>query len=628
MQREVEKPQILLAIDNSESILLRADSSEIKKSIESVSEILNDKLSDKFEVINATFGEGVNLAKTPDFQERESDIGGVLTETGSILNSSLAKGIILISDGIYNSGRHPGYTALKSKVPVNVLALGDTSVRRDLRVQTIRVNSISFLGNEFPIEVDVTADEAKGQISRLSIWKNGVKLGEETVTINSDRFAKSYKFQLKADQIGSLNYVVRLGVVDGESNVVNNSAYASTEVIDAKQRILLNCHAPHPDVAALRSVLEKSDQYELEVRIADLRSVNSDEFDLVITHSMPVQGAEVAYINGLGERKIPHLAILGSTTNISQWNQLEDKMKILGNRSNFNQVLPAWNKEFNYFNLEDETKAFINKYPPLIVPFGQFQVADELGICMYQKIGAVETQMPLISLRKKDGLKNAVLCGEGIWRWRFYEYEQRGDHQIFDEFFKKLFQYLALKEDKRKFRVSLSKKSYFENDRIAFRAEVYNENYEPINTNSIDLKLRDEEGNDFSYNFLPQGNYYKVEAGNLPVGNYSYVAKTTISGRAETISGRFSVRPLVLEALNLSANHKVLRQISENSGGIFFYLNQAEELAQKLNENQNSSAIVRSTVSFKDVIDLKWLFALIFGLLSLEWISRRWSGSY
>lgn len=627
MHREVEKPQILIAIDNSESMMMNKDSLELRTAIRENIDKLKSVLTEKFDVQEMKFGANPSLDADLDFSERRSDLSKVIRESQHIMNSSLAKGVVLVSDGIFNSGRHPAYSALKSKIPVYTIATGDTSIRRDIRVQAVRTNSISFLGNEFPIEIDVSANKARGTNASLTIWGNGKRLVQQTISINSDKFTQSYSFQLKAEQVGTSNFRVGVSYIEGELNTLNNTNYASTEVIDGKQRILINCHAPHPDIAALKSVIESSDQYELEVRIGDLKSVNSGEFDLVITHAMPVQGGEVAYIKGLRERKIPHLAILGSKTNISQWNQIPEKMTIQGNRSNFNQVLPTWNKEFDYFELEDASKAFINNYPPLLVPFGQYQVTGEAGICLYQKIGSVVTQMPLVSFEKKDGLKNAVLTGEGIWRWRFYEFEQRGDNEVFNEFFKKVFQYLALKDDKRKFRVSSSRKTYFENDKISLRAEVYNENYELVNANSVQLELRSDDG-EFKYAFLPKGDHYEISPGNLPVGNYSYTAKTTISGRVEAVRGTFSVRPLVLEALNLSANFNVMKQIAENSSGSFSTLDEMGALAQNLIENENSQSIVRSRASFKDVIDLRWLFALIFGLLAIEWIARRWAGSY
>lgn len=630
MDRDIQKPQVILAVDNSSSMVQSRDSALVRDNLPKVALGLEENLKDKFEVIRIQVGEGVELNESVDFSQKRSDLESVIAERHNLFSRSRGRGIILLSDGIYNSGKHPGYAALKSDVPVHTIGFGDTTMRRDLSVQDVRMNAITFLGNEFPVEIDVLATKAESVRSEVSIWSGGSKLGSETVVIEKDPFTRTVRFNLNASQAGSNDFVVRFAPAEGEYNLRNNTAYAATEVIDGRQRILISAHAPHPDIAALRSLIEAKDQYEVDVRLGDLSSVDKDRFDLVITHQMPTNGMELDYLKGLRDRQIPMLNILGTATSISHWNSLGADVTIQGNNRNYNQAQGSWNRQFDLFELDDENSAFLNTFPPLIVPFGQYQSRGNGHTALLQKIGQVKTQMPLLVLSKADRYKRGVFCGEGLWRWKLYEFEERENNEVFSDFFSKLVQFLALKEDSRKFRVFPSKRNLFENEQITFRAEVYNDNYEAVNKNNVELIIRNDSGEVFNYNFVPRGRFYHLEPGSLPPGSYSFTAKTTMAGRALNAAGSFIVKPLVIEQLRLTADHKMLRQVAENSNGLFAYPlpDDVSRIVRSLVENGNSESVVRSYSTFKDIIDMKWLFYLIFGLLALEWGMRRWAGSY
>jgi hypothetical protein len=88
------------------------------------------------------------------------------------------------------------------------------------------------------------------------------------------------------------------------------------------------------------------------------------------------------------------------------------------------------------------------------------------------------------------------------------------------------------------------------------------------------------------------------------------------------------VKEIKLEWMNTTADHRLLRNISENSGGKFYFPNQLEKLGDDLKADKNLATIVYQEKSFDDIIDFKWLFFLIFVLVSVEWFFRKYSGAY
>jgi hypothetical protein len=628
IDRTYNKPQIILAVDNSKSMLLQPDSALTRSFVTDFSEKITSELSDKYEFVHCVFGEEIHVDGDLNYKEQLSDLSQIVDQSQNLFGSANGKAMIVLSDGIFNHGRNPAFRSLQSSVPIHTIGVGDTTLRRDIRISGVRINSITFSGNQFPVEVDVSGTRVKGVRSELSIWRNGEKLTSKIIDVNQDPFVQTHSFILNADKVGANNLVVQLGMVEGDYNKSNNVYYTFTEVIDGRQKILINAHAPHPDLAALKAAIQGSDQYEVVTKIGDMSSPNNSEYDLIITHQMPANALEEKYLLDITERKIPHLAILGASTDVNRLNRSKLGLKIEGNRSNFNQSQNTWNKDFSLFESDENWVSLVEEMPPLVVPFGQYQGADIGDIAFFQKIGVVKTQMPLLSFFSKEGHKQSVLAGEGIWRWRIDEFEQNENFELFDAFWRKVVQYLALKDDKRKFRVFPSRSSYFENEKVMFRAEVYNDNYEQVNKANVDMKLRGGEGQEFSFNFFPSGTAYRLDAGNIPVGQYAYVASTQIGGKRETQSGTIFVKPLILEELNLTADFNLLQQMATNSGGEFYKGVDAMALIEKLRNDENSKVIARSTTSFNDVIDLKWLFALIFGLMAMEWMLRRWAGTY
>lgn len=89
---------------------------------------------------------------------------------------------------------------------------------------------------------------------------------------------------LRANGTGLQQYTAKISTINNEFSVKNNEMNFYVEVIDGRQKILLAHQSPHPDVAAVRFVIENNKNYQTEVKyFKEISSVN--EYDLVIVHS-------------------------------------------------------------------------------------------------------------------------------------------------------------------------------------------------------------------------------------------------------------------------------------------------------------------------------------------------------
>jgi hypothetical protein len=191
----------------------------------------------------------------------------------------------------------------------------------------------------------------------------------------------------------------------------------------------------------------------------------------------------------------------------------------------------------------------------------------------------------------------------------------------------KIVQYLSLKDQKKNFRV-YNQGHFRENEHVVFDAEVYNESYELTIEPEVNITIRNEEGNQFPFVFNKSGNSFHLDAGIFPPGNYSFQAQASLSGIPNTASGQFSVSAIDLEALNTVADHKLLYQISEGSGGKMFFPADLDKLTDDILAREDIRPVTYTKRKYEDLLNKGWIFLLIAGLLSLEWFLRKRAGSY
>ena len=290
-------------------------------------------------------------------------------------------------------------------------------------------------------------------------------------------------------------------------------------------------------------------------------------------------------------------------------------------------MTPGLNPNFSFFKLSEQTLRFLEDCPPLTCAHGQISGVTGNNVMLYQKLGSVITDYPLQYFTSREDYKTGWLMGEGIWQWRMFDYRESQSHDRFDEWLSKTVQYLSVKEDKSRFRISV-KKRFTEGEQIVLRAELYNKLYELVNTEEVRLKVVNERDEAFNYVFNPTGSVYELNLGQLPAGVYSYEAETSMAGDLFTKSGKFIVKQLNVEWQKVSADFTVLQNLSERTGGEFFLPSQLNELQQLFSEKENFPSSSYTSETKKSILHEKWIFFLILLLLTTEWGVRKYKGRY
>jgi hypothetical protein len=114
------------------------------------------------------------------------------------------------------------------------------------------------------------------------------------------------------------------------------------------------------------------------------------------------------------EGDTPIWYILGSGTNLGQLNVASNVVKVTSRGGQTDQVFPVFNNNFNLFRFEDANRTLLQKMPPVTVPFGDFRLTPNSEVILYQKVGTLTTDKPLLVVNHDKVRKSAILLGEGL----------------------------------------------------------------------------------------------------------------------------------------------------------------------------------------------------------------------
>lgn len=627
---ETKNPIILIATDKSSSVSDLEGSETTASSIQS----LADDLSGDFQVDQYYFSSDL-FTNTPDSTDvKSTNLESVFNSFDELYINQNVGAVIVATDGIFNEGKNPLYLNSNLTAPLYTIALGDTTQRKDLVLKRALNNNIVFLGDKFSVQLDIEAMNCIGESANLRISKyeeNGslTTIENRRISINERDFFTTQEVIIEANQSGVIRYVASLSSVGGEVSTRNNRKDIFIEVLDARQKILLLANAPHPDISALKQIIEGNKNYEVATSFIDNNDIPNDLYDLVVLHNLPSKSNNLSTVlNRSNLKNAAKLYVFGSQTDQSQFNQIQNVLSLEGNSNSLNEVQSTIAPAFNLFNISEGLRSDITTYPPMLSPFGNYKLSPNAKVLMKQKIGKVETEYPLLAFNDQGGTKTAVLAGEGIWKWRLFNFLQKNHYDDITELVNKSLQYLTLKEDKRKFRVSPAQNIFKENDDIIFSAELYNDSYEKVNDPDVDITIRNSEGEAFDFVFSKRADYYFLDAGQFPAGNYRFSAAADYNGKNVEVSGRFSVESIQLESFDLTARHGLLNSISEKFGGELIYPNEIASLAASIKNNNQIKPVVYASSRTNKLMDRKWIFFLLFTFLAVEWFLRRYFGSY
>lgn len=624
----IEKPSYVFAIDNSASIKAMVDSADLKQIMVQISEMKNKLGSQNYasELRSFSSSEADRQESNLNFDHPSTDLDGLLKGIQADYEGRSVAGVILLSDGIYNQGVSPTFSPYK--FPVYSIGVGDTIPKADININAIYYNKIAYQGNKFPVLTEIVSNGLEGETIEVKITQNGKTLTSESIILKGDNTLDEVELFVEAENNGLQHFQVTVSEIAGEFTTKNNRRDAFIDIIEGKEKVLLIGRAPHPDIKVIRNAITKNDNYEFVIHIPGFNAFKKDKYDLVIFHQIPdVSNTAQRLMEDFLAEGVATWFIIGGQSNLDYFNRINGVLEIEASGWQTDRVTPLFNPDFQRFIYDGAYQSQINDFSPVLVPYGEVTVKPDAQVVLYQQVGNIVTKKPLLAIRNEDEKKMGVLAGEGFWQWRLQEFANNENHESFDNLISKVVQYLSSKEDKRKFKVYPINNEIYDTESVVFETEIYNNIYERVYNQEIDLTITGENNfrQKYTYNISPNSSRYTVTG--LDQGIYKYYATTDLDGKKESSAGEFTVKALQIEDLNLTANHQLLRALSIQNGGKFYHPGELDALSNELT-NQKVQGIIHSSEAYLPIINLPWVFLLLVTLVSIEWFTRKYNGGY
>jgi hypothetical protein len=618
-QKNNLKPEVLILVDNSQSMEFGGVTVD---SIQNVLDQIRNNLTDDVRVACKSFGAEISPFDSLSLGASKTNFRNSFQEAASLYEGRNLVASIIVSDGIVNVGSKNQLAGIVN-CPLYFLACGDTSLKKDIVLKHLYHNNKTVVGNEIPLQVEGVVSGFRGGQVDLVFYIGNQKVGSESVRVNKDDQSFVVNKAFSIDSLGLQKLTVRASGLEEEFTFSNNELTGFIEVVNEKKKIQILYSQPHPDIAAFKAVLKELDSYS--VSTSSFENFKWEESNhLTVLFGMPENQRELEEVERqLMKRNSNHLFFLNSKVNYELMKSPE--FSVLGSDES-SEMFFELDPEFSLFKISKESNQKISRFPPVSVPYGEYVFSHNYKMLGVQKAGKVSTSIPMMCFKQGAQRRTAIVVGEGIWNWRMHELMQSPDAEpsAFDELFGKTVKYLTVDFDADK--IQLVSKNIFElGEKIIIAAKVKNSIKEDVSELDVYASLRGQ-GVTLSLLMNPLDGGYVLSVSELPAGEYDLILSASLDGEKLRTRKKIVIKAFYIEQMVLQADHKLLRDIAQESQGAFYNLNEAKELIDFLNQKDY---VIESYFEFftKSLMKFKWLLYMLVVMLGLEWFIRKWYGT-
>ena len=581
-------------------------------------------------------------------------VNGGTTNISGALQSSLRsidglQGIILLSDGNYNTGANPLYDAEKSRTPIFTVGIGDTIEQKDIVVSKLITNTISYVDAAVPVDATVKTSGISNRAVTASLFEDGKKIDERLIRVNTPSGVSETPVQFsyvpKTD--GSKKLTVSVSGEEGELTIKNNSRSVLVKVLKNRMCITVIAGSVSPDVATVMQTLDADANIEARLfyqlpngafhsrkKEQELQSALADA-DAVIMIGFPTFTTTAASVDMIRQsvitRTVSILFIAGRLLDLQKVRSMEVlfPFTVTSERMEEQMVLPSIVTKFKFHQLLQNEKTSWDKLPPVFYSLPTFSAKPEAQTMAAVKIQNVLLTNPFFLVRNIGTTKSAALLGYGIHRWKVLAGSADETKGFFVTWFSSLVRWLSTREQDKFLRVEPLKEFFSQGERIDFSGQVNNESYQPVDNADVQLTLRPMSGADrFETTLHALGSgLYEGSFDGLSEGEYLYSAVAVHAGDTlGSVSGRISVGEQSIEFAETKMNKALLQQIAGASGGLYSDASAFDQLAENILARQEMMSQRRIRTSEFELWTMPSFLAVIVLLFGIEWLVRKQSG--
>ncbi len=659
VKSSIDSPKVALLLDNSQSMTITDMSGNRRQGFRSA--VDNSKiLSLQEELRIASFQDDIRAIDTKRIDSMKFD--GQLTDISAAIrwiaeqseNANLRAGLI-VTDGAFNTGANPLYEAELLGKPIYIVGIGDSTEPKDISVQTIITNDLTYLESSVPVNINIKsngfADESSAP-TKLILSDNGVPVAEQTIVLRRDQQAYSTVFDYRPKTEGIHKLTASISQRVGELTTKNNTLSEFITVLKQKRRIALFAGAPSSDVSFLRTVLTNEKGAEVKPYIQKQGAEYYDDAptaqalhdaELIVLVGFPISSTSAASLQLIAqecEKGKPILLVSSLQTDYIKLKQLEQylPLTVVSSRpQEFMVFADVQTKSLSNSLLKikgtDEDASIWNQLPPIFRTETFVKVKPESEVLATIKVNSTPLNEPLITSREFQGKKSVAILGYGLYRWKLLGVaaeisKGRMDApDVLTSFLQNSTRWLTATDNQKTVRIKSTKKMYASGEKVEFIAQVYDRTLAPVENAEVIVKISSG-GAPREVHLTPLTNgRYSGQVDGLAEGDYAFTGSVSIAQKPYgTDNGRFSVGDIALEYQNVRMNSELLRQIAERTGGKFYTPGTAANFLDDLKKQPTFSPRTITQKSEFALWNLPWLLAAALLCFATEWFIRKRSG--
>ena len=611
----IEKPNLVVAIDNSSSIKHLKQDEALLNFIDEIKS--NPNIQNKFNLDFFTFGENLNPLDSITFTDKQTNISKAFTQLNEIYKQTTSP-TLLITDGNQTYGNDYQFSSNNYKQPIYPIVLGDTITYTDLRIQQFNVNKYAFLKNRFPVEAILVYNGNTAIQSNFIVKSGNTTIYSKKINFSKNDNSKVVNLTLPTNKVGVSNYKATIVPLASEKNKINNTKNFAIEVINQKTKIAIVSSFSHPDLGALKKSIETNEQRTADI-LHPKNVINQiNEYQLIILYQPNNKFKNI--IDKINTQNKNKFVITGPKTDLDFLNRITNdyNFNITGQTENYQADLNINYAPFLIDELDFES------FPPLLSNYGEISFNVAYETILNKTVKSVTLEDPLLVTFETNGRREAVLFGEQIWQWRAQSYLNENSFDDFDNFIGKLVQYLA--STKKKSRLNIDYESFYNgNNNIIIKAEFFDKNYVFDTRETLNITVTDKVSKAKTvFPLILKNNNYQVDLSNLPASEYSFTIRASNENMSK--SGNFRILEYNVEQQFLNADVTKLQQLATNSSGTSYFINETKKAINDLLNDNRFVPIQKSSKNTIPLIDWKYLLGIIAFNLGLEWFLRKYNG--
>lgn len=685
LQVSPQETYLAVVLDDSQSMSI-ADLPDEQTRRAAVEELLVenglvDELSESFQIRTFRFDkETQRIAGVEELSEEgtASSIDQALSYVDDQLNGLPLGGIVLVSDGADNSDDDPLASAQDfgaRQIPVFTIGVGQEDIPQDIGIVDVSAAKTVLEGSVFNVQVAVNHQGYEGQEVELSIMDGETQVVSNVVTLGAEGVTRRFELEITPERPDLIVYDLNVELQAGEIIDKNNSysfLVDNTEK-DALDILYIEGH-PRNEYKFIRRAVagdnslrlatylqtgpekyyrqgiesatelssgfpeDREELFEYEALVLgdiEFDFFNADQLQM-IEDFVAERGGGFLMSGMVDEEFIgtPIADILPVTLVEEGFLPAHLRGGIRrGDHPTGELFYPRLTRNGEFSPLlrlsadDSENQVLWRQLPELQGVYVTGRIKPGAEVLIEHPLLQYQNQaLPLLASQRYGSGRSMSLTTASTWRWQMMLPAADESHETL---WRQILRWLAVSAPER-ITIEFDREFYNVGDEVNVKAIVLNNEYEADNDATLWMQTSNplEELIDAPMEWdIEDDGVYRASFIAEEEGVYSLlvdVASAAGEGGDSSAEKRaaFVVTPSLREYTNAELDTGLLARIAEVSGGSYFNLQTAGDLANTIEFTPNAY----SREVQIDLWDRPWLLGLLILLLCIDWVSRRMKG--